>query len=43
MPPTITVHHLNASRSQRILWPLEELGLPCEIVRYQRALAREAE
>lgn len=32
----ITVHHLNDSRSQRILWLLEELELPYEIVRYQR-------
>jgi glutathione S-transferase len=32
----ITVHHLNNSRSQRILWLLEELGLPYEVVRYQR-------
>lgn len=32
----ITVHHLNNSRSQRILWLLEELGLPYEIKRYQR-------
>jgi glutathione S-transferase len=32
----ITVHHLNNSRSQRILWLLEELALPHEIVRYQR-------
>lgn len=32
----ITVHHLNNSRSQRILWLLEELGLPYEIRRYQR-------
>lgn len=32
----ITVHHLNNSRSQRILWLLEELGLQYEIVRYQR-------
>ena len=32
----ITVHHLNNSRSQRILWLLEELGLPYEIVHYQR-------
>lgn len=32
----ITVHHLNASRSQRILWLLEELGQPYEVVRYQR-------
>ena len=33
---TITVHHLNQSRSQRILWLLEELEQPYEIVRYQR-------
>ena len=32
----ITLHHLNNSRSQRILWLLEELGLPYEIKRYQR-------
>ncbi len=32
----ITVHHLENSRSQRILWLLEELGLPYEIRRYQR-------
>lgn len=32
----ITVHHLNNSRSQRILWLLEELGQPYEIKRYQR-------
>ncbi|MCE4540064.1 glutathione S-transferase [Pelomonas sp. P7] len=32
----ITVHHLNNSRSQRVLWMLEELGLPYEIQRYQR-------
>ena len=32
----IRVHHLNKSRSQRIVWLLEELGLPYEIVRYQR-------
>ena len=32
----ITVRHLNNSRSQRILWLLEELGLPYEIKRYQR-------
>jgi glutathione S-transferase len=32
----IRVHHLNNSRSQRILWLLEELELPYEIVRYQR-------
>ena len=32
----ITVHHLNNSRSQRVLWLLEELGLPYEIKPYQR-------
>jgi glutathione S-transferase len=32
----ITVHHLNNSRSQRVLWLLEELGLDYEIKRYQR-------
>jgi glutathione S-transferase len=32
----LTLHHLNNSRSQRVLWLLEELGLPYEIVRYQR-------
>lgn len=33
---TITVHHLENSRSQRVLWMLEELGLPYEVVRYER-------
>jgi glutathione S-transferase len=32
----ITVHHLNNSRSQRVLWLLEELGLDYEIRRYER-------
>lgn len=32
----ITVHHLNNSRSQRILWLLEELGTDYEVVSYQR-------
>jgi glutathione S-transferase len=32
----ITVHHLNNSRSQRVLWLLEELGVPYEIKRYER-------
>jgi glutathione S-transferase len=32
----ITVHHLENSRSQRILWLLEELGLPYEVKRYSR-------
>ena len=30
------VHHLNNSRSQRVLWLLEELGLAYEVKRYQR-------
>ena len=34
----IVVHHLNNSRSQRILWLLEELGAPYEIKFYQRDL-----
>jgi len=38
----IVVHHLNDSRSQRILWLLEELGLPYEIKRYQRLPTRLA-
>ena len=33
---TITVHHLNNSRSQRVLWLLEELGLPYTVNRYER-------
>ncbi len=32
----IVIHHLNNSRSQRVLWLLEELGVPYEIKRYQR-------
>lgn len=32
----ITVHHLENSRSQRVLWMLEELGLPYAIKRYER-------
>jgi glutathione S-transferase len=32
----LTVHHLNNSRSQRVLWLLEELGIEYEIARYQR-------
>jgi glutathione S-transferase len=38
----ITVHHLNDSRSQRILWLMEELGLPYEIRKYQRLETRLA-
>ena len=33
---TITVHHLERSRSHRVLWMLEELGLPYELVEYRR-------
>ncbi|PIW32053.1 MAG: glutathione S-transferase [Rhodobacterales bacterium CG15_BIG_FIL_POST_REV_8_21_14_020_59_13] len=32
----IIVHHLENSRSQRVLWLLEELGLPYEVKRYER-------
>jgi glutathione S-transferase len=32
----LTLHHLNDSRSQRILWLLEELGVPYDIKLYQR-------
>jgi glutathione S-transferase len=32
----ITVHHLNNSRSQRVLWLLEELGVDYQVKRYQR-------
>ena len=32
----ITVHHLENSRSQRVLWLLEELGIPYEVRRYER-------
>lgn len=32
----IKVHHLNDSRSQRVLWLLEELGLDYEVIRYER-------
>ena len=35
----LIVHHLNDSRSQRILWLLEELGVPYEIKRYSRDAA----
>jgi glutathione S-transferase len=34
-----TVHHLNNSRSHRVLWALEELGLPYQIQAYQRDAA----
>jgi glutathione S-transferase len=32
----IRIHHLENSRSQRILWLLEELQLPYEVIRYER-------
>jgi glutathione S-transferase len=32
----LVVHHLNNSRSQRVLWLLEELGLEYELLRYER-------
>lgn len=32
----LTVHHLETSRSQRVLWLLEELGVPYTLQRYQR-------
>ena len=35
----IVVHHLNNSRSQRVLWLLEELGVEYEVKRYQRDAA----
>ncbi|KAI0827087.1 thioredoxin-like protein [Trametes gibbosa] len=34
--PKLVVHHLNNSRSQRILWLLEELEVPYELKKYQR-------
>lgn len=36
MRAMITVHHLEDSRSQRVLWLLEELGVPYEVRRYER-------
>ena len=38
----ILVHHLNNSRSQRVLWMLEELGLDYEVKRYQRQPSMQA-
>jgi len=32
----LTIHHLEDSRSQRVLWLLEELGVPYEVRRYER-------
>ena len=36
MARMLTLHHLETSRSQRILWLLEELGVPYDMRRYQR-------
>ncbi|TRM65459.1 thioredoxin-like protein [Schizophyllum amplum] len=38
----LTLHHLNASRSQRILWLLEELEVPYEIKKYERQATQQA-
>ncbi len=38
----ITVYHLNNSRSQRVLWLLEELELPYEVKRFERAATKQA-
>jgi len=38
----VTVYHLNESRSVRVLWLLEELDAPYEIVRFQRDHTRRA-
>lgn len=38
----ITIHHLNNSRSQRVLWLLEELGVPYEVKRYERGKDMQA-
>ncbi|KAF9523100.1 glutathione S-transferase [Crepidotus variabilis] len=40
--PAIVVHHLEDSRSQRILWLLEELNIPYEIKKYKRLPSRLA-
>jgi glutathione S-transferase len=36
MAPTVTVHHLEMSRSTRVLWALEELGVEYELKTYRR-------
>lgn len=38
----LTLHHLAFSRSTRVIWALEELGLPYELVTYQRTPAFRA-
>src|SRR4030081_2965704 len=40
--PMLTLHHLNDSRSQRVLWLLEELGTPYAMKKYQRMETRLA-
>jgi len=32
----ITIYHLNQSRSERIIWLMEELGVPYRLEKYQR-------
>lgn len=39
---TLTLHHLNDSRSHRILWMLEETGLPYDLRRYEREASMRA-
>ncbi len=34
--PILTIHHLGHSQSERIVWLCEELGIPYELVRYER-------
>ena len=36
MSETLTLHHLEYSQSFRVLWMLEELGLPYELIVYSR-------
>ncbi|KAG2005048.1 glutathione S-transferase [Coprinopsis cinerea AmutBmut pab1-1] len=40
--PTLTLHHLENSRSQRILWLLEELGVPYDLKIYKRTPEKRA-
>ena len=41
-PAMIEVHHLNNSRSQRVLWMLAELGVQYTVIRYERVRTTEA-
>jgi glutathione S-transferase len=34
----VVVHHLNNSWSQRVIWAVEELGVPYDVKQYQRVL-----